>query len=100
MHSRRDQDRSREATGRRAQALTVVTPPLPLGSGRVSATCPALVDDSAARARIIDGDAHRTGLPSNSCDLVHARTLLVNHPDPAVLADAPGGWPSPPSPWP
>jgi SAM-dependent methyltransferase len=44
------------------------------------------------------GDARRTGLPSGSFDLVHARTLLVNVPGPAeVVAEMvrlarPGGW--------
>ena len=43
-------------------------------------------------------DARRTGLPPGSFDLVHARTLLVNVPEPAeVLAEMvrlakPGGW--------
>jgi len=33
----------------------------------------------------MQGDAHRTGFPSASYDLVHARTLLINIPDPATL---------------
>jgi ubiquinone/menaquinone biosynthesis C-methylase UbiE len=43
-------------------------------------------------------DAARTGLASGSFDLVHARTLLVNLPDPAqvvtemVRLTRPGGW--------
>jgi ubiquinone/menaquinone biosynthesis C-methylase UbiE len=43
-------------------------------------------------------DARRTGLPTGSFDLVHARTLLVNVPEPAeVLAETvrlarPGAW--------
>jgi SAM-dependent methyltransferase len=47
---------------------------------------------------VIEGDARRTGLPSSSFDLVHARTLLINVPDPAaVVAEMarltrPGGW--------
>jgi ubiquinone/menaquinone biosynthesis C-methylase UbiE len=47
---------------------------------------------------IVAADARRTGLPSSSFDLVHARTLLVNVPEPAeVLAEMvrlarPGGW--------
>jgi SAM-dependent methyltransferase len=47
---------------------------------------------------ILTGDARHTGLPSGSFDLVHARTLLVNLPEPAqVVAEMarlarPGGW--------
>jgi ubiquinone/menaquinone biosynthesis C-methylase UbiE len=49
-------------------------------------------------AEIVQADARRTGLPSGSFDLVHARTLLINVPEPAeVLAEMvrltrPGGW--------
>jgi SAM-dependent methyltransferase len=48
--------------------------------------------------QVVEGDARGTGLPSGSYDLVHARTLLVNAPDPAaVLTEMvrlarPGGW--------
>ena len=48
--------------------------------------------------RIVTADARRTGLRSASFDLVHARTLLVNVPQPeAVVAEMvrlakPGGW--------
>jgi ubiquinone/menaquinone biosynthesis C-methylase UbiE len=48
--------------------------------------------------RIVAADARRTGLPAGSFDLVHARTLLVNVPEPAeVVAEMvrlakPGGW--------
>ena len=47
---------------------------------------------------IITGDARSTGLPAGSFDLVHARTLLVNLPQPAEAAAEmtrlarPGGW--------
>ena len=47
---------------------------------------------------IITGDARSTGLPPGSFDLVHARTLLVNVPEPAEVAAEmirlarPGGW--------
>ena len=47
---------------------------------------------------IMTADARRTGLASGSFDLVHARTLLVNLPDPADVATEmmrlarPGGW--------
>ena len=38
--------------------------------------------------QILEADARHTGLPADSFDLVHARTLLVNVPDPAeVLAE-------------
>ncbi len=53
----------------------------PLGSSR---------GESAARGlsgvEIITGDARSTGLPAGSFDLVHARTLLVNLPEPAEAA--------------
>jgi SAM-dependent methyltransferase len=51
-----------------------------------------------ANVEVTQGDAHRTGFPSASYDLVHARTLLINIPDPAaVVAEMvrlarPGGW--------
>ena len=51
-----------------------------------------------ANADVVAGDARRTGLPPSSFDLAHARTLLVNIPDPAeVVAEMvrlvrPGGW--------
>jgi ubiquinone/menaquinone biosynthesis C-methylase UbiE len=47
---------------------------------------------------IITADARTTGLPSGCFDLVHARTLLVNLPEPAEAAAEmtrlarPGGW--------
>ena len=47
---------------------------------------------------IVEGDARQTGLPDGSFDLVHARTLLINIPDPAVAVAEmirlakPGGW--------
>lgn len=41
-----------------------------------------------ANVNIVEGDARHTGLPSSSFDLVHARTLLINVPDPAgVVAE-------------
>jgi ubiquinone/menaquinone biosynthesis C-methylase UbiE len=51
-----------------------------------------------AGVQVIQGDARRSGLPSGSFDLVHARTLLVTVPEPAqVVAEMvrlakPGGW--------
>jgi ubiquinone/menaquinone biosynthesis C-methylase UbiE len=47
---------------------------------------------------VVEADARHTGLPPDSFDLVHARTLLVTIPDPAeVVAEMtrlarPGGW--------
>jgi ubiquinone/menaquinone biosynthesis C-methylase UbiE len=47
---------------------------------------------------IITAGAQATGLPLGSFDLVHARTLMVNLPDPAEVAAEmmrlarPGGW--------
>ena len=51
-----------------------------------------------ANVELITTDARDTGLPSGSFDLVHARTLLINVPEPAqVVAEMarlarPGGW--------
>jgi ubiquinone/menaquinone biosynthesis C-methylase UbiE len=51
-----------------------------------------------SNVEILLGDARHTGLPSNTFDVVHARTLLINVPEPAaVLAEMvrlarPGGW--------
>jgi len=48
--------------------------------------------------QIMTADARQTGLPPGSFDLVHARTLLVNLPDPGDVAAEmtrlarPGGW--------
>jgi ubiquinone/menaquinone biosynthesis C-methylase UbiE len=48
--------------------------------------------------QIITADARATGLPSSAFDLVHARTLLINLPEPAEVAAEmarlarPGGW--------
>jgi ubiquinone/menaquinone biosynthesis C-methylase UbiE len=47
---------------------------------------------------VLAADARGTGLPSGSFDVVHARTLLVTVPEPAVVAAEmarlarPGGW--------
>jgi ubiquinone/menaquinone biosynthesis C-methylase UbiE len=55
-------------------------------------------DQQLAAVEIITADARRTGLSSESFDLVHSRTLLVNVPEPAeVVAEMmrlarPGGW--------
>jgi len=51
-----------------------------------------------SNVEVVTADARRTGLPSDSFDLVHARTLLVTIPEPAmVVAEMvrlakPGGW--------
>ena len=63
----------------------------------------AMAADFAAERRlggveIMTADARSTGLPSGSFDLVHARTLFINLPEPAVVAAEmarlarPGGW--------
>lgn len=39
-----------------------------------------------ANVEVLQGDARQTGLPSNSFDVVHARTLLCNVPDPSRVA--------------
>jgi SAM-dependent methyltransferase len=55
-------------------------------------------DRKLANLEIITGDARHTGLPSSSFDVVHARLLLINIPEPAeVVAEMvrlakPGGW--------
>jgi ubiquinone/menaquinone biosynthesis C-methylase UbiE len=55
-------------------------------------------DHGLTNVEVIQGDARRTGLPSCSFDLVHARTLLINVPDPAVVVaemarlTRPGSW--------
>lgn len=58
-----------------------------------------LVDHQAlANVEVIERDARRTGLPSSAYDLVHARTLLINVPEPAGIVTEmvrlvrPGGW--------
>jgi SAM-dependent methyltransferase len=51
-----------------------------------------------ANVEIAEGDARRTGLPPSSFDLAHARTLLINVPEPAQMVAEmvrlvrPGGW--------
>jgi ubiquinone/menaquinone biosynthesis C-methylase UbiE len=55
-------------------------------------------DRGLAGVQIVTADARRTGLRSGSFDLVHARTLLVNVPEPTVVVTEmmrlakPGGW--------
>jgi SAM-dependent methyltransferase len=58
----------------------------------------AFVEERGLRGvEVIEADARHTGLPAGSFDLVHARTLLVNLPDPdAAVAEmlrlaVPGG---------
>jgi SAM-dependent methyltransferase len=51
-----------------------------------------------SNVEIVQADAHTTGLPRSSFDLVHARMLLVNLPAPEQVVDEvarlvrPGGW--------
>ena len=51
-----------------------------------------------ANVELIEGDASATGLPRDSFDLIHARTLLVHCPTPERFIDEmvalarPGGW--------
>ena len=48
--------------------------------------------------RLIQGDAHDTGLPASSFDFAHSRLVLVNVPDPQGVVNEmakitrPGGW--------
>jgi ubiquinone/menaquinone biosynthesis C-methylase UbiE len=55
-------------------------------------------DRGLSGVQVMTADARRTGLPPGSFDLVHARTLLVNLPDPGDVAAEmarlarPGGW--------
>ncbi len=57
-----------------------------------------VADRGLANVEVIEGDAHQTGFPSESYDLVHTRTLLINIPDPATVVTEmvrltrPGGW--------
>lgn len=57
-----------------------------------------VTDRKLANTEILLGDAKATGLPPASFDVVHARTLLVNLPEPAealtemVRLAKPGGW--------
>ncbi len=57
-----------------------------------------VADRGLDNVEIVRADARQTGLPADSFDLVHARTLLINLPDPAeVVAEMvrlarPGGW--------
>jgi SAM-dependent methyltransferase len=45
------------------------------------------VENQLANVTILEGDACNTGLLPSSFDLVHARTLLINIPDPAAAVD-------------
>jgi SAM-dependent methyltransferase len=44
-----------------------------------------VADRALSGVEIVTADARRTGLPAASFDLVHARTLLINLPDPAKV---------------
>ncbi len=56
------------------------------------------VERGLGNVEVLTADARRTGLSSGSFDVVHARTLLVTAPEPAVVAAEmarlarPGGW--------
>ena len=59
----------------------------------------AFVQESGlSNVEVIEGDARATRLATGSLDLVHARTLLTNVPDPAAVMSEmvrllrPGGW--------
>jgi len=55
-------------------------------------------DRGLANVTVVEGDARRSGLADATFDVVHARTVLVNVPDPAavltemVRLTRPGGW--------
>ena len=57
-----------------------------------------VADQAVANVEILLGDARHTGLDSGSFDMVHARTLLINVPEPEqvvhemVRLAKPGGW--------
>jgi SAM-dependent methyltransferase len=57
-----------------------------------------VTDRQLPGVEIVPADARDTGLPSGSFDLVHARTVLVTVPEPAVVVAEmvrlarPGGW--------
>jgi SAM-dependent methyltransferase len=57
-----------------------------------------VAEQGLTNVEVIQADARHTGLPPASFDIAHARTVLVNVPDPeAVLAEMtrlvrPGGW--------
>ena len=57
-----------------------------------------MAEQGLTNVEVIQADARHTGLPPASFDVAHARTVLVNVPDPgAVLAEMtrlvrPGGW--------
>ena len=58
----------------------------------------SLPGSGLGNVQVLTADARGTGLPSGSFDVVHARTLLVTVPQPAVVAaemarlTRPGGW--------
>ncbi|HUK35375.1 MAG TPA: methyltransferase domain-containing protein [Vicinamibacterales bacterium] len=57
-----------------------------------------MTDLGLSSVRLIQGDAHNTGLPASTFDLAHSRLLLVNVPDPASVVremasiTRPDGW--------
>lgn len=43
------------------------------------------LEHGLSNVQVMEGDAGNTGLPDSSFDAVHARTLLINVPDPAAV---------------
>lgn len=71
---------------------------LDLNSANVALAHQFADEHRLTNVELAEGDARRTGLPPASFDLAHARTLLINIPDPAVVVAEmvrlvrPGGW--------
>lgn len=83
----------RERVGPGGRVVGLDADPLHVDMARTRMVKRGLVD-----VEVVTGDARDTGFPSSSFDVVHARTLLVNIPDPtAVVAEMlrlakPGGF--------
>jgi ubiquinone/menaquinone biosynthesis C-methylase UbiE len=71
---------------------------LEINPGSVALAREFAAEHGLANVEVMQGDARSTGLPADSFDLVHARTLLINIPAPGgVVAEMvrlarPGGW--------
>src|SRR5690349_14467910 len=82
-----------ESTGPGAEVIGLERDPNMLEFGHE-----LLAERGLDSVRLIQGDAHETGLPSASFDLAHSRLLLVNVPNPMgvvgemVRITRPGGW--------